>query len=435
MKISIAVSILILLIAALIGVPVHQRLITLRKNYAQLVARASQLNIITNLSDLANPVSITKRKREDRDAAVKRATGEVIALAEELKATVKKGKELDRAQEVQILELEDQIASLDSNQLKNHIAEVLAAKDLQDETRQEIMEFVISILSRDNPQAALALVTQSLDFLGKRCLNHDVCISLSNWAKDDPLAAVEWLNQSMVKFPELMTESNKFGLLSGTVHQDPKLAFRLMGELALKEPNSFIQDIMQATETPEECNAAIAALREYLVSIKDDKTRGAISAEALTNWSHSFVTQGFDTNSQWLAGANFTPAELESLSIGMYKTEMSGDNGKWIEWLGQKLPPEKAREQVRNHINYWTQTDYRAAGEWLATAAPGPTKNTAIRSYAETVSEYEPAAAVQWALTLPPGQDRDATLKTIYQKWPEDDPTAKEAFRQQHGIK
>jgi hypothetical protein len=36
--------------------------------------------------------------------------------------------------------------------------------------------------------------------------------------------------------------------------------------------------------------------------------------------------------------------------------------------------------------------------------------------------------------TLPPGEDRDATLKTIYQRWPKEDPAAKEAFKQQHGI-
>ncbi len=435
MKVSIAVFILILLIAALIGVPGHQRLTTLRKSHAQLVAKATQLGISDDLANLANRVSNTKRKREDRDAAAKYFTGELIALAKELKFIEEKGSQPDKVQQMQIIELMDRIASLDSNQLKNHIAEILTAKDLKDEARQEIMEFAIKILSRDHPQAALALVTESLDVFGKGYLNPDVYVPLGNWAKDDPLAAVEWLKSNGAKFPELMNGSNEYGLLSGIVPQNPKLAFELIGELGVEKPNPFIQEIMRATKTPEERNAALAALREHLVSVKDDKTRGAISAEALTNWSYSLATEGFDTNSQWLAGANFTAAELESFSIGMYKSDMSGDNGKWIEWLGEKLPPEKAKEQVRNHINYWTQRDYQAAGEWLVAAAPGPTKNTAIRSYAETVSEYEPTTAAQWALTLPPGEDRDATLKTIYQKWPKDDSPAKEAFKRQHGIK
>jgi hypothetical protein len=36
---------------------------------------------------------------------------------------------------------------------------------------------------------------------------------------------------------------------------------------------------------------------------------------------------------------------------------------------------------------------------------------------------------------LPPGTDRDKTLKRTYQNWPESDTAAKEAFKQQHGIK
>ncbi len=42
--------------------------------------------------------------------------------------------------------------------------------------------------------------------------------------------------------------------------------------------------------------------------------------------------------------------------------------------------------------------------------------------------------AVRW-MTLPLGRDRDETLNTIHMNWPKDDPTGKEAFVKEHGIK
>ena len=113
----------------------------------------------------------------------------------------------------------------------------------------------------------------------------------------------------------------------------------------------------------------------------------------------------------------------------------NGENGQWIEWIGKTLSPDKVDDKISRMVYNWTQSDYQAAGKWLGSAADGPTKNTAIRTYAECVSGYEPATAAQWALTLPPGKDRDYTLKVILDGWSKDDTTAKEAFKQEHGIK
>jgi len=85
----------------------------------------------------------------------------------------------------------------------------------------------------------------------------------------------------------------------------------------------------------------------------------------------------------------------------------------------------------------WTEKDYQAAGTWLTQAADGPAKQAAVASYAKTVAPYEPETAAQWAITLPPGRTRIIALQTVYEKWPKNDPAAKEAaeaFAEKHGI-
>ncbi len=436
MKISIAASILILLVAALFGVPNHQRLATIRESHAKLVADAAQLGVSIDSDHPDDPVRITKRGREDKEADARAAATEFIAFAREMEAMQKKGGPPDEAMQKRIMEIMDRMMSLDSAQLKILIAEVRAAKDLKDEMRQGLIGFSIMTLSNDHPQAALALFTESSDLFTENGMgNHVISSSLAKWAKDDPLAAVEWVKKNSAKFPDLITDDAKRGLISGTAAQDPRLAFKLIGELGIKETSQSINGIILAAKTPEARTATLTALREHLATITDEKARTELSENAVRRFAQSMAEAGFEASTRWISESNFTPTELDSLASGLSGSVKSGETGKWIEWIGEKLPPDKADDSIRNLVNNWTRNDYQAAGTWLAAAPDGPTKNTAIRSYAGMVAEYEPETAAQWALTLPPGKDREQTLKTIYRNWPEDDTAAKEAFKQKHGIK
>ena len=436
MKISIAASILILLLAALFGFHGHHQLFTVRETHAKLVASAKQLGISIDPSRPDALVRITKSEREDKEADAKAAAVEFIAYAREMEANREKGVSTDVAQQKRQMEIMDRIMSLDSAQLKILIAEVSAAKDLMDDTRQGLIGFSIMTLANDHPQAALALLTESSDlFEGSPVGSHVISSSLAQWAKDDPLATLEWVRNNSAKFPDLITEGAKRGLISGTAIQDPKLAFKLIGELGLEDPSQVVTGIVRAATTSEQRTATLAALREHLANLKDEKARKDLSDSTVREFAQNISKEGFEAGSQWITAAGFTPAELESLAGGLIYSIKNGENGRWIEWIGENLPPQKAANKIESMVRGWTQSDFQAAGNWINSVPDGPTKNTAIRSYAETVSEYEPETATQWALTLPPGKDRDSTLNRIYENWPKDDPAAKEAFKQQHGIK
>jgi hypothetical protein len=433
-KISIAASILILLLAALFGFQAHQRLVTVRETHARLVASANQLGIAIDPSNPSAPVRITKREREDKEADAKAAAVEFIADVRQMEANREKGGLSIIVSNNSRVEVMDRMMSLNSAQLKILIAEVLAAKDLKDSTRRDLIASSLKMLAYDSPQAALALLTEmSALFKGSGSLI--ISPSLAQWAKDDPLAALEWVRNNSAKFPDLITDDAKRGLISGTAIQDPKLAFKLIGELGLEDPSQVVTGIVRAATTPEQRTATLAALREHLANLKDEKARKDLSRSAVYGFAQNIGKEGFEAGSQWITAAGFTPAELESFAGGLYSSIKNGENGLWIEWIGENLPPQKAAEKIESMVRGWTQTDFQAAGNWINSVPDGPTKNTAIRSYAETVSEYEPETAAQWALTLPPGKDRDSTLKSIYENWPKDDPAAKEAFKQQHGIK
>ena len=436
MKISIAASILILLIAALIGVPTHQRIVALRETRGKLATIAAQLGITMNSNTPNEAVLVTKRTRENNELDVRAFTAELIDYAREMKAMEKNGDPENEAQQKRSTEIWERLVTLDAAQLKLVIAEIRAANYLGDLTCQSLIGFSIATLAGDQPQTALALLTESSDVFKAVCSgSHVVSASLTMWAEDDPLAAVEWAKKQSAEFPDLITEDAKRGMISGTAVQDPKLAFKLIGDLGIKEISRAISDIVITAKTPEQRTAMLNLLREHLATLPDDTTRTELSEYAVQRLADDIAQGGFEASAPWLADANFTASELESFASILQHSIKSSETGKWIEWISEKLPLDKADENIERLVRDWTSNDYQAAGEWLVSAPAGPLKNTAIQSYATTISEFEPATAVQWAVTLPPGEDRDETLGIIYHNWPKEDAAAREAFKQEHGTK
>ena len=442
MKTSISLSVIIVVAGACLAWHDYRQLTSLRASHGQLVAEAAKLGIASDAGHPAAPGRITKHERGNREAAAKLVAAEVIAFAKEMEAAEKAGGKPDDAMQKRVMDLLERVMALDAAQLKIVIAEVRADKSLKDETRQGVIGFAIMTLANDHPQAALTLFTESADLFNDKehgMGGHVVASALARWATDDPLAALDWARKNAEKYPELVTDQAKQGMIAGAARQDPRLAFKLIGELGLKEANDAIQSIVSVARTPEERTATLAALREHLATIKDDKTREEASNRALGMLVSGVARDGFESASKWLATANLTPAELTTFAGGLNIYSLKGDEtGRWVEWLGQTIPAGKADSNIRNLVNQWTQKDYQAAGKWLTTTPDGPAKNLSIRSYAETVAPYDPETAAQWALTLPAGNERQATLKTIYHRWPKDDPAASAAataFAAQHGIK
>ena len=440
MKIPIALSLLILVLGSVLGWQQNQRQASVCARHEKLVAQAAQLGITFDPTSAVEGVRVTKRGRqhEDKEAVAKTLAAEYVAFAKEGEAMKKKGGQPAMATHEQAQKFKDRILALNPTQMKILIAEVRANQDLKPETQKELISLPIMILISDQPQTAFAMLTESPDFMKENGMDIvTVSSSLAKWAKDDPAAALEWVRANSAKFPDLVAEGAKRRVISGTAVSDPKLAFKLVAELGLKDGDKAISNIVNAAKTSEERTAILTALRAHLSTLPEGEIRDQASRAAIQELGVNAAKEGFEAGSKWLENAALNReqlAEFCDLSNGIKREE----SGKWIEWIGTKLPVEKVEKStncIRRMVLEWTEKDYQAAGKWLAATPDSPSKNISIRYYAETVAKYEPASAAQWAMTLPPGQDRDETLKNIYQKWPENDDAAKQAFRKSHGIK
>ncbi|HEY1121423.1 MAG TPA: hypothetical protein VGE67_07465 [Haloferula sp.] len=444
MKLSIALSVLILAIGALLGLQDRRRLEAVRESHDKLVAEAARSGITVDSANPEDGVRVTKREREDKEAEAKDAAVKFIAFAKEMEEIEKKGGAPDESVQRRVMDFLDRIMSLDAAQLKILIAEVREAKDIKEQTRQGLIGFCVMTLASDHPQAALTLLIESatdssgvlkMDGMEKQAMS----TSLAKWAKDDPMAALEWVRKNGEKMPALVDDNAKRGMISGVAAQDPKLAFKLIGELGLKDGDRSIDSIVDAARTPAERTATLAALRDHLATLPEGDARDRASVGAIRSFFQNAVRDGFDAGTRWIENAGFTPDELGRIGdSGIQHSIKGSDTGKWVEWMGKTLPEGKADNGIRNMVSNWTESDYQAAGKWLASAPEGRAKELSVRSYAETVSSYEPESAVQWADTLPPGKGKEDTLKRIYQNWPKDNEASKaaaEAFKKERGIR
>ncbi len=440
MKFSLALALVILVVAAGFGWRDHRRIVAARDTHQHLAAEAASRGIAVTDPTADGGVEsarLTKRQRESSEADARLVAADLIAFAKELEAIQKAGGEFDESFQQRIIEYLDRLLSLDAANLKILIAGLRADRELKDNTRNGLIGLSVMTLANDHPQAALALIGESEDFfkiggMGGRAIGS----ALAQWAKDDPLAALDWLRSDGAKHPDLVNEEAKRGLLAGTAAHDPGLAFKLIGELGIKDANASIEAIVAAARSPDQRSATLAALRSHLATLTDEATRGAASRTAVSALFQGAAGDGFDSASQWLDSAQLSPTELQNLAIRMPTVPgQSGETGRWIEWLDKSLPADEATGPISRMVGNWTQTDYQAAGEWLAATPDGPARNIAIGSYAQTVARYEPAVAAQWALLLPPGQVRDATMADIQRHWSQQDPEAAAAFAKQQGLK
>lgn len=440
MKISIGIAILILAIGSTLGWQDHQRLTKVRLLHDQTVAEAARSGIALNADGGSkDKVRITKHERGDKEADARAAASEFIAFARVMEEMEKKGGQPDAEMQKKILAIMDRMMGLDAGQLKILIDTVRNTPDLKDDTRRNLIGFSIMSLAGDHPKAALALFAESTDILNDHGISrHVISTSLAKLAQEDPNAALDWVRENGPKFPELVDDDAKRGLISGAAARDPKLAFSLIAELDLKDSGQTVRSIAAAAKTPEERTATLAALREHLKTL-DSGGQESVSSNAISTLAQGAAKDGFEAGTKWLDSANLSDAELQSaFRGGMTNQIRSEDTGKWVEWISDSMPADKAGASIQPMVGSWARNDYKAAGEWLSTQPASEMRDSSVKAYAEQVSRYEPQAAVEWALTLPEGRQRQDTFNHIYQNWPKDDPGSKQAaeiFAERHGLK
>lgn len=438
MKLSIILTVAILALAGFFGWQGEQRASHARIIHLQLLKEATSLGMrMEGEGDKRHLVSMKRTVREDKERVARDFAKEFIAFAKEIDVIEKDGGQPDPEVMKHAMQMMNRMFDFDSSQMRIVIGELREAKDLKDETRKGLLTFAIMGMTNDHPQAALALLTESSDLLENKFMGeHMVSQALGKWAEDDPMGAMRWIKENEKKFPDLITEQTKTGLLTGAARENPKLAFELADELNI-ETRSVMGIIADAAQTDEQRTAVLALIRErFSGEENENKKQNAISS--LT--SYSFVQdRSVEQATAWLDGANLSAKEMDAAVSSLGDSIQKSDTGKWIEWIDQSNASEEvAKQTIRNMAGRWTEADYVAAGEWLAAAPEGKAKQAAVAGYVVKVYPYEPEVAMQWAQTMPAGEVRDEVFEAIYERLPRNTEAEKEAakaFAEQHGIR
>lgn len=422
MKISIALSILILAIGAVMAWNDRYDLTSSRQIYRQAAAEAAQLGIAAGGSADARA---NKRER----GVAKISPAEYIA---HLKAMIALGlAPQDETLIKRSSEMTERLNSLNAAELNALIEALLAEKDITAEAQSGPVRHLIGLVKKSHPQAALELLILHPEMIK----SSNVPDTLTRWATDDSLAAWDWVRQHAVTHPELVTDEAKRSLIRGAAAQNPKLAFEMIRELDPDWKLGAIYGLMRAAKTDEQRTETLIALRVHLATLPDPSKAADMKNSAFGVIASGATENGYDAAQKWLATANLSRDELHDFSTGLMSIEDESDTGRWVEWLGKNATREQLNDGVFNLVYSWTKKDYQAAGEWLSGTPDGPAKIIAVNAYVTAISGYEPEVAAKWVDTLPPGKARETRYKDIHGNWPKDDPQGAAAFAEKHGIK
>jgi len=436
MKLPLALTVIILAAGSFWGVKEGRALTTLREEHRKVVHEAEVLGVSTDTSKPYTPTKATKRQREDSTRKAKDFAETLVAFAKQMKEMEKSGQQPDAGMQKRIMEMVDGMLSLNGEELKILIAEMRGRTDLDDEMRKGMIGFSIMMLAQQHPETALALFTESSDMLDDNGMNkHVLSSALTQWAKDQPLAAVEWIKKNSDKHKDLVTDDAKRAVIAGAAQKDYGLAFQLAGEIKLGvNDDSMIPMLAQSANTPERQAEFLAAIRKQAAAMTDKAAADKLVNAGMKGLFSQVSGGGFDKTMEWMKTANLGAGESATLTEGLSYHNTKGETGRWLDWMAAQSPDARlSKDTTRNLVRNWTENDYKAAGEWLAKSPAGPLKETAVVSYVETVAPYDPDTAAQWADTLT-GQERTDAMKSIHLRLKQKDPAAAGDFAKRHGL-
>ena len=436
MKLPLALTFIILAAGSFWGVHETRVLTKLREKHRMVVQEAAALGVSTDASKADTVTKASKRQREDTTRKAKDFANTLVNFVKEMKEMEKSGAQPDAEMQKRIMEMVDGMLSLNGEELKIVISEIRGRADLDDETREEMIGFSIMMLAQQHPQTALAIFTESSDLFDQNGMSsHVLSSALSQWAKDQPLAALEWIKKNSEKHPDLIKDDAKTAVITGASATDFGLAFQLAGELKLSVTDgSILGKIAANADTPERQAEFLAALRKQASQTTDQGQANQLLKTGLLSLFSKISGTGYEKATAWIQSANLSAEETGGLAENLRYHTTKADTGKWLEWVStQGLDSDKSNRNTKNLVSEWTRNDYKAAGEWLATSPAGPMKESATMAYLETVAPYDPDVAAQWAQTLT-GDKKVASMKSIFEALKQKDEAAAKEFAKKHGI-
>ena len=263
MKIPLLVTIPLLAILAGLGWHNQQQLGDLRSTHARLAARTASHGVLLAPAAPAEAVRFSKGPRPDLAAEAKQVAAGLVAYVVESRSEKSADPEFMARRR---LEETERVQSLNGPQLKILIAELQSAAGVGAGRRPELLRFAIGELIKTDPQSALAILLETPELdppnYEYRSAQHLFTDAIRGWAKLDPRAAQNWLQENREKLGERHASAIQTVWIDVTASTDPLLALQLFSEsgLQLRGLSTLID---RSNLTPEARLAFLAAWREW----------------------------------------------------------------------------------------------------------------------------------------------------------------------------
>ncbi|MCW1883759.1 hypothetical protein OKA04_03400 [Luteolibacter flavescens] len=330
-----------------------------------------------------------------------------------------------------------EIGAMSIADFRRYIRAVRESGELTDAERKAHCKFAMWALIDRRPADGLTLYTESEDWVGLGIDPRSLASALRRWAAEDLPGGLAWVREATSKYPELVDEEVRQGMIGAAANTDPSLAFSLVDEFQIDPPSNATQGVMGVADTPEKRLKALKALRDYLPQIESKADRSQAGDYTVAVLGRLLAQDGVDAGTKWAESAGLTVSEIWSLGSDIGDDVRPGEEARWIEWFDRKLEDRYCGRPIGHVMAYWAKRDHKAASDWLSFAPDGAAKNAAIARFATTVLDVEPESAAQWAEFLPPGDLRTKTLMDVYCYWPkksEASRAAARAFAAKHGL-
>jgi hypothetical protein len=383
----------------------YHTIVHAKTRHAKLVTAARFAGISSDEDAMSASLRSSKRARTSTQVDLK-------LLLNDLQLVLKnRHRDLIPEEMVQLENCLDRCGRLSPQQMEAFLASIRAFPDLSDQERFNMVQMTFLAFSETQPAHTINLASLDPYASIPGIFNAITTNAIAAWAKDDLPGAVEWAKAN----PDKLYDGIRLKLIEQTAEQNLAHGLRLVSEIQLDNP-SYGYSVLLTESKPEDSPVILTSLRQYLAQLPDEASRESASKKLFSDVADDLTRDGYETHRKWLESTQLTLPELEIFSTKVAETKSLKDPSQWIDWIGNKLGPEKSAVPIQTMVKNWTQTDYQAAGKWLTATPDGPNKNAAIRAYAETVAKADPEVAKQWALTLPPGPEREETLQRIQTK-------------------
>ncbi|MFD2257019.1 hypothetical protein ACFSSA_10045 [Luteolibacter algae] len=237
-------------------------------------------------------------------------------------------------------------------------------------------------------------------------------IIASEWAKQDPKAAMEWAAALGTKSGEAMTS-----VVSEVAKTDPKKAAEMAGAMDEKSRGDAYEAIAKQWGT-QNFSEALA----WANSLPEDQRGLALASaiEGLAQSSPELAAQEIGKLSDKDAQRNAIPTVAKNYA----RQDVQGS----MDWLKSIDNEQAVRDTMREVMPIWTASDSTAALAFVKSQSSPDLKDSAAQSYIFSNSTANPADLIEVASLITDERDQSRATSVVAARWMQTDKAAATDF-------